>query len=156
MTPPSSSKNRNWLMGKQACKVVMGVLIAACWMDPRACGVVEHRVGGEEWGWTIPPHHHFYGNWSSSRSFRPGDTLLFDFDPVFYNLIQVSNREYDACTANQPFQAFTDHAPPLIIPLRESGVFYYLCSLLNYCSLGLKLNVSVQPPTPSPLPPPNG
>nr|XP_016507735.1 PREDICTED: mavicyanin-like [Nicotiana tabacum] len=110
--------------------------------------------------WTIPPMNNFYTNWSSSQVFFPGDTLYFDFDPELYNVIQVSRREYGLCTANHPYKVYTDG--PANITLMEPGVFYYMCSILNYCALGQKLSVTVlqnyssnSAPSPnSPSPPP--
>ncbi|XP_060183588.1 mavicyanin-like [Lycium barbarum] len=119
----------------------------------------QHLVGDSIW--TIPPTNNFYTNWSSSQVFFPGDTLYFDFDPEFYNVMQVSRREYGYCTANQPYKVFSDG--PVNITLMEVGVFYYICSILNYCSLGQKFSVTVlqnssnnsaptSSPSPSPLP----
>ncbi|XP_019151157.1 PREDICTED: mavicyanin-like [Ipomoea nil] len=136
-------------MGMQRCKfVVVVVVVIALKYQSFA---VQHMVGDDS-HWTIPPNNDFYSNWSSSQLFQPGDTLLFEFDEVFYNVMQVSKREYDDCTANQPYQAFKDDGP-VTINLREPGIFYYICSVLNYCSLGQKLNVTVQLPKSSPSSP---
>ncbi|KAG5575046.1 hypothetical protein H5410_055180 [Solanum commersonii] len=100
---------------------------------------MQHLVGDSIW--TIPPTNNFYTNWSSSQVFFPGDTLYFEFDPEFYNVMQVSRREYDYCTGNQAYKVFSDG--PLNITLIESGVFYYICNILNYCELGQKFSVTV-------------
>ncbi|XP_031095259.1 mavicyanin-like [Ipomoea triloba] len=124
-------------MGMQTCKfVVVVVVVVALKYQSFA---VQHMVGDDS-HWTIPPNNDFY---------------IFEFDAVFYNVMQVSKREYDDCTANQPYQAFIDDGP-VTIPLREPGVFYYICSVLNYCSLGQKLNVAVQPPNSVPETSPAG
>ncbi|CAN4126367.1 unnamed protein product [Withania somnifera] len=100
---------------------------------------MQHLVGDSIW--TIPPTNNFYTNWSTSQVFLPGDTLYFEFDPEFYNVMQVSRREYGYCTANQPYKVFSD--APVNITLMEPGVFYYICTILNYCALGQKFSVTV-------------
>ncbi|KAM3282693.1 mavicyanin-like isoform X1 [Capsicum chacoense] len=118
---------------------------------------IEHLVGDSIW--TIPPTNNFYTNWSSHQIFFPGDTLYFDFEPEFYNVMQVSRREYGDCTGDNPYKVFSDG--PVNITLMEAGVFYYICSILNYCSLGQKFTVTVlqnnrslptSSPSSSPLP----
>ncbi|XP_074375448.1 mavicyanin-like [Apium graveolens] len=119
----------------------------------------QYLVGGEDYKWSIPLTNDFYTNWSSSHAFVVGDTLLFDYDPELHNLFQVSGREFKDCTADQAFNVY--HSPASV-RLMEQGVFYYVCTVLNYCSLGQKLMVSVvksppppaaspSSPTPSPL-----
>ncbi|XP_057426419.1 early nodulin-55-1-like [Lotus japonicus] len=67
---------------------------------------------------------------------------------------QVSQSEYEHCTSLEPVKVF--HSSPVIIPLKEKGVYFFTCSILNYCCLGQKIIISVHenspqnPPTPSP------
>lgn len=65
----------------------------------------------------------------------------FDFDSGRYNVMQVSTREYEGCTADHPFVILWDG--PARIVLMEEGVFYFICSIANYCSLGQKFSVVV-------------
>ncbi|XP_073120887.1 mavicyanin-like [Henckelia pumila] len=101
---------------------------------------LQHMVGDSIW--SIPPANDFYANWSSSHSFHIGDTLYFDFDSGFYDVIQVSRGEYDSCWTNQPYKAFVDG--PAAIDLTEKGVFYFICNVSNYCRLGQKVCVIVE------------
>jgi hypothetical protein len=81
----------------------------------------------------------------------------FDFDAKFYNLIQVSQSEYEHCTALEPLKVF--NSSPVNFPLKERGVYYFICSVSNYCTLGQKVIIDVHqippqnPPTPSASPP---
>lgn len=56
-------------------------------------------------------------------------------------MMQVSIREYESCTADHPFKVFRDG--PTSVLLLEEGVFYFTCSIANYCALGQKLSVVV-------------
>lgn len=76
-------------------------------------------------------------------------SAVFDYDPELHNLFQVSGREFKSCTADQAFNIYDG---PASVPLIEQGVFYYVCTVLNYCSLGQKLMVSVDKSSPPPPP----
>ncbi|XP_029128540.1 early nodulin-55-1-like [Cajanus cajan] len=73
----------------------------------------------------------------------------FKFDDKFYNLIQVSQQEYEHCTSLEPLRIF--NSSPVILPLKERGVLYFTCSISNYCCLGQKIVIYVHD---RPLPPP--
>ncbi|XP_030450141.1 cucumber peeling cupredoxin-like [Syzygium oleosum] len=120
---------------------------------------LQYKVGGSIW--SIPPYPTYYSNWSSSHRFFVGDVLLFEFRTGFYNVMQVSRREYEACTADNPFRSF--RTGPARVPLIEKGVFYFICSVSCYCSLGQKVEVAayhhpvpVVVPPPDIVPPPTG
>ncbi|KZV55260.1 cucumber peeling cupredoxin-like [Dorcoceras hygrometricum] len=144
-------------MAKRSGILPTAAVVLLVLMDDTSYGL-QHIVGDSIW--SIPPANAFYTNWSSSHSFHVGDTLYFDFDSGFYNVIEVSRGEYDSCGTNQPFKAFMDG--PAIIDLTEKGVFYFVCNISNYCSLGQKVSVIVEEkskkiapnssPSPSPSP----
>ncbi|XP_030551111.1 cucumber peeling cupredoxin-like [Rhodamnia argentea] len=113
---------------------------------------LQYKVGGSIW--SIPPYPTYYSNWSSSHYFLVGDILVFEFESGFYDVMQVSRREYEACTADNPFQSF--HAGPVRVPLIEKGMFYFICSVSCYCSLGQKVEVAVYHPVPEVVPLPAG
>ncbi|KAI6670035.1 hypothetical protein NL676_004920 [Syzygium grande] len=79
---------------------------------------------------------------------------VFEFRTGFYNVMQVSRREYEDCTADNPFRSF--RTGPARVPLIEKGVFYFICSVSCYCSLGQKVEVAVyHHPVPVAVPPPD-
>ncbi|KAA8534601.1 hypothetical protein F0562_032140 [Nyssa sinensis] len=123
------------------------VLVLMVTLLDRSFGV-QYMVGDSVW--SIPPIPDFYANWSSSLSFQIGDTLFFDFDSELHNVMQVSRREFDTCTASHPYKAFT--VGPVIVPLIEQGVFYFICSVSKYCALGQKLAVTVHQRSPNSAP----
>ncbi|CAI8603957.1 unnamed protein product [Vicia faba] len=114
-------------------------------------------IVGDSAGWVIPPYPTYYTSWSDSHIIREGDTLEFNFDTKFYNLIQVSKSEYEHCTALEPLKVF--YTSPINFPLKEKDVYYFICSVSNYCSLGQKIIIDVHgaslqnTPAPSASPP---
>nr|XP_010907480.1 umecyanin-like [Elaeis guineensis] len=105
-----------------------------------------HIVGDSIW--TIPLNNDFYSNWSQNKSFNVGDSLVFRFEMGRYNVVQVSKREFDSCSAENPFRTFL--IGPATVDLKEEGMLYFICSFGNYCLLGQKLSVPVQRPPPPP------
>ncbi|ESW16208.1 hypothetical protein PHAVU_007G137400 [Phaseolus vulgaris] len=119
------------------------------------CSATKFTVGDSA-GWIIPPYPTYYNNWTHSHFIRAGDSIEFQFDDKFYNLIQVSQQEYEHCTSLQPLRIF--NSSPVILPLKERGELFFTCSISNYCCLGQKIMISVHegssqnPPSPSPSP----
>ncbi|KAG8062890.1 hypothetical protein GUJ93_ZPchr0003g16865 [Zizania palustris] len=104
----------------------------------------DHVVGG--FIWSIPPSSDLYSAWASNRTFLVGDNLVFRFEMGLCNVVQVSRREYEDCTADDPYQTF-DSAPTVVVPLDAAGVRYFICTVGNYCALGVKLHVTTQNPS---------
>ncbi|XP_059669094.1 blue copper protein-like [Cornus florida] len=71
-------------------------------------------------------------------------------NPNFTNVMQVSAREYESCTADYAFRTFT--SGPATVPLIEKGVFYFVCSVSNYCTLGQKVAITVSKWSPGSAP----
>nr|XP_027072101.1 early nodulin-16-like [Coffea arabica] len=67
---------------------------------------LEYIVGDSFW--SIPTTNDFYTNWSSSHFFQTGDTLCFDFDSGLHNVMEMSRREYESCSVDNPFKVFWD------------------------------------------------
>ncbi|XP_057981119.1 mavicyanin-like [Malania oleifera] len=83
-------------------------------------GMENFRVGDSVW--SIPPYPDFYNDWSSSHFFRVGDSLVFDFESELHNVMEVSRRDYESCTAGNPFRAIT--VGPATIPLMGERLYF--------------------------------
>ncbi|CAN6310035.1 unnamed protein product [Urochloa humidicola] len=118
------------------------LLVAAPWQPALAAD--DHIVGGSS-GWCIPipTSPGLYRAWADNRTVYVGDNLVFRFEMGFYDVVQVGRREFDECTADDPYQIYRDG--PAVVALDAKGVRCYVCTIGNYCSLGVKLYVIVQP-----------
>ncbi|CAD6213815.1 unnamed protein product [Miscanthus lutarioriparius] len=127
----------------------------------------DHVVGGSMW--SIPLRDDLYLSWSYNTTFYAGDNLgeplgfsciafcnstlltpphprsVFRFPIGFYDVVQVSRREYEDCTADDPYNINNFRVPPAVVPLDYKGMRYYVCSVGNYCKLGMKFHVTIQP-----------
>ncbi|GKV24720.1 hypothetical protein SLEP1_g34301 [Rubroshorea leprosula] len=108
---------------------------------------------GDALGWTVPSNGAvFYSTWAGNKTFRVGDTLVFNFASGSHNVAGVLKADFDACnTANTQF---VNRTGPANIVLNSTGERYYICTFSGHCSAGQKLAINVSPATPSPAPTP--
>ncbi|KAJ0982623.1 hypothetical protein J5N97_010878 [Dioscorea zingiberensis] len=122
------------------CKWLLLFLLLVLHASSSIVQATDHIVGDSLW--TIPPSNKFYSNWSSNKSFSVGDNLVFKFETGFYNVLQVSRREYEDCKAENYFRAY--FVGPATVSLTGEGMYYFITNFGNYCLLGQKVFVSVQ------------
>ncbi|XP_049413424.1 cucumber peeling cupredoxin-like [Solanum stenotomum] len=116
---------------------------------------VDHIVG-DTTGWTIPSGGPTtYANWASGRTFRVGDTLVFNFATGAHNVAKVTKSAYDSCSSSGPVSPIT--VGPANITLNSTGTEYFICTVGQHCNAGQKLAINVttsSTTTPSPAPSP--
>nr|CAB3493876.1 unnamed protein product [Digitaria exilis] len=136
----------------------LGTTLLSAFLLAAALAADDHVVGGSS-GWCIPTNPGLYRAWADNRTVYVGDNLVrlkrpvlipcaavlsvFRFETGLYDVVQVSRREYDDCTADDPYQIFSDG--PAVVLQASTGVRYYVCTVGNYCKLGVRLYVTVQP-----------
>jgi hypothetical protein len=154
-----SAMRMGTLLGAALATLLAAFLLAAAAED--------HVVGGA--AWRIPTSPGLYRAWADNRTTYVGDSLgkffpsrapvpvnnqdiasdsaparpVFRFETGFYDVVQVGRREFDECTADDPYQLY--RTGPAVIHLDSKGVRYYVCTVGNYCSLGVKMYVVVEP-----------
>lgn len=60
-----------------------------------------------------------------------------------YDVVQVGQWEYNRCSWEDPYSD-TLKSSPAVFHLLFADANYYVCTIANYCSLGVKLYVQVQ------------
>ncbi|KAK8588315.1 hypothetical protein V6N13_087248 [Hibiscus sabdariffa] len=111
-----------------------------------------HKVG-DSTGWTSLGNID-YLNWASSNTFHVGDSLLFEYNPQFHNVMQVTHNEYQSCNGTSAIASYTSGSDS--VALKRPGHFYFLCGVPGHCQAGQKVHVLVKMsskgPTASPSP----
>uniref|UniRef100_A0A7N0TZL8 Phytocyanin domain-containing protein n=1 Tax=Kalanchoe fedtschenkoi TaxID=63787 RepID=A0A7N0TZL8_KALFE len=104
--------------------------------------------------WTIPSTTGQYNTWASSKTFRVGDVLVFNFATGAHDVATVTKDKYDDCDGDSPMALVTQG--PASITLTTSGMNYFICTVGNgnHCSAGQKLAVNVTTATSGTTPPP--
>ncbi|KAL0456846.1 UNVERIFIED_CONTAM: hypothetical protein Slati_1023800 [Sesamum latifolium] len=104
---------------------------------------------GDSAGWTNTGVD--YEKWASSHTFKVGDKLVFNYDPAKYDVVEVSQQDYNICNANSPFSKYNSGNDELEII--TPGTFYYICSDSNMCQadkLKVAIKIDKEKSTPSP------
>ncbi|CAK9310398.1 unnamed protein product [Citrullus colocynthis] len=111
-----------------------------------------HTVGDSA-GWRIPPNGAaFYGNWATGKTFRVGDSLVFNFATGLDELTRVSKRSFDLCSDDDEIGDSIETGPATIL-LSSPGEYYFISSEDRHCQQGQKLAINVIAAPGAPTPP---
>ncbi|KAL2230184.1 UNVERIFIED_CONTAM: hypothetical protein Sindi_1612800 [Sesamum indicum] len=104
---------------------------------------------GDSAGWTNTGVD--YEKWASSHTFKVGDKIVFNYDPEKYDVVEVSQQDYNMCNSNSPISRYNSGNDELDIT--TPGTFYYICSYSNMCQQDkqkVAIKIDKEKSTPSP------
>ncbi|XP_059274643.1 mavicyanin-like [Lycium ferocissimum] len=107
---------------------------------------------GDSTGWTDIGHFD-YKSWSATKNFRVGDSIVFEYNKQFHNVVRVTHKNFNACNATTTYATFNSGNDTFVI--RKPGHFYFISSFPGHCQNGQKVDIRVPGPTkqsPSPSP----
>ncbi|VFQ64268.1 unnamed protein product [Cuscuta campestris] len=124
-------------------------------------GVPQTYTVGDYSGWIIPRpgEDSLYQTWVANKTFKVGDSLVFNFTTGRHNVAEVSRSSFNSCSTT----AAANTTGPVTIRIRTTGEHYYICTVGPHCSLGQKLAINVSgeaagpaatPPSAASSPPP--
>ncbi|CAA0828101.1 Probable inactive patatin-like protein 9 [Striga hermonthica] len=120
------------------------------------CNCSVYKVG-DSVGWTIIANVD-YNQWASSKTFKVGDTLVFEYDQAFHNVLQVSRSDFHSCTPAAPMATYATGNDSITI--HNPGHYYYICGFAGHCQAGQKVDIrvprSTRPTIPGPAQAPLG
>ncbi|XP_060206550.1 cucumber peeling cupredoxin-like [Lycium barbarum] len=141
-------------MDKMLCMVVFGALLVASWVQDATAQTVH--VVGDNMGWIIPSNGAAaYINWAAGKTFRVGDTLVFNFMTNQHDVLQVQKTSFDGCNSQNAI-GNPIMTGPANVTLDSAGDHYFICTFGRHCQNGQKLAITVSstgtpganPPTP--------
>ncbi|KAK1380083.1 Phytocyanin domain-containing protein [Heracleum sosnowskyi] len=108
---------------------------------------------GDSAGWTIAGSVD-YRKWSAAKTFHVGDTILFQYNSQFHNVMQVRHAEYKSCNASAPM-SLTQLGMTLSPSLPKATIFFCVVFLVTaklvrrwtltcFVFLSLRLRVHLQ------------
>ncbi|RWV99778.1 hypothetical protein GW17_00037299 [Ensete ventricosum] len=105
-------------------------------------GPVEGAVYkvGDSLGWTIMGSPN-YTAWALSKNFHVGDTIVFEYNKSFHNVLEVSKAEYNACNASSPIATYATGNDSITI--KTKGHHYFLCGFPGHCTIGQKVDIYI-------------
>ncbi|XP_016433744.2 mavicyanin-like [Nicotiana tabacum] len=105
---------------------------------------------GDSAGWDFNVD---YNHWVSSKKFKLGDSLVFNYNPRLHNVMQVDSNDYKACTDNHPIGIYNTGSDSLT--LETPGDYFFLCGFPGHCASGLKFHIKISTPFTPPAAPRN-
>ncbi|KAL9327937.1 hypothetical protein ACSQ67_002940 [Phaseolus vulgaris] len=119
-----------------------------------------HKVGDSS-AWTIIGNID-YRKWAATKNFQVGDTIIFEYNAKFHNVMRVTHAMYKSCNASSPLTTMTTGNDS--IKITNHGHHFFICGVPGHCQAGQKVDINVMKvsaaaaPTPtsamaSPVPP---
>ncbi|KAL0642860.1 hypothetical protein Bca4012_041150 [Brassica carinata] len=95
---------------------------------------------GDSAGWTTIANVD-YKLWASTKTFHIGDTVLFEYNPKFHNVMRVTHAMYRSCNNSNPISTFTTGNDS--VTLTNHGHHFFFCGVPGHCMAGQKLDLNV-------------
>ncbi|XP_058727717.1 chemocyanin-like [Vicia villosa] len=102
---------------------------------PNMIHAVIFTVGdGQGWSFGIQ-------NWPAGKTFKAGDTLVFNYAPSLHNVVKVSEADFNACVSKplSGTRIFTSGADRIVL---VKGTNFFLCGVPGHCGAGQKIAVN--------------
>ncbi|RDX90020.1 hypothetical protein CR513_28161 [Mucuna pruriens] len=95
-----------------------------------------------------------YRKWAATKNFQIGDTIIFEYNATFHNVMQVTHAMYKSCNTSSPIATFTTGNDS--INITKQGHHFFFCGVPGHCQAGQKVDINVLvasavAPTPSAL-----
>ncbi|PON68275.1 Phytocyanin domain containing protein [Trema orientale] len=121
-----------------AVKAIVIIIIGSILF--RCVSAANHTVGGPS-GWDLTSD---LQAWTAQTTFHVGDSLVFTYSPVLYDVVEVHQEDFPTCDISHPIKTHNDGET--LVPLNQQGARYFVCGRQGHCRLGQKLKVQVLPP----------
>ncbi|PON52743.1 Phytocyanin domain containing protein [Parasponia andersonii] len=121
-----------------AVKAIVIIIIGSILF--RCVSAANYTVGGPS-GWDLTSD---LQAWTAQTTFHVGDSLVFTYSPVLYDVVEVHQEDFPTCDISHPIKTHKDGET--LVPLNQQGTRYFVCGRQGHCRLGQKLKVQVLPP----------
>ncbi|KAH0762831.1 hypothetical protein KY290_018904 [Solanum tuberosum] len=128
-------------MDKMLYMIVFSSLVIANLVQDTAAQTVH--VVGDNMGWIVPSNGEVaYTNWAAGKTFRVGDTLVFNFTTGRHDVLQVEETSFDGCNSQNAIGTAI-MTGPANITINSTDDHYFICTFGTHCLGGQKLEISV-------------
>ncbi|GLJ42171.1 hypothetical protein SUGI_0873190 [Cryptomeria japonica] len=97
-------------------------------------------VVGDENNWKLGFN---YTAWAETKTFKVGDTLVFNYGKGSHNVQSVSGAAFKDCSTGSDAVSFESGEDR--VPLKTAGNMWFLCSVGKHCQNGMKFKITVLP-----------
>ncbi|KAI3942206.1 hypothetical protein MKW98_003805 [Papaver atlanticum] len=106
-----------------------------------ASSTAEVYKVGDDKGWTTLSPIPDYKKWSSTKAFKVGDSIVFEYNPQMHNVVQVNYTDYKKCNTAAAIRTLTSGNDT--IPIKSKGHYFYICGIPGHCAMGQKVDIRV-------------
>ncbi|XP_028800980.1 basic blue protein [Neltuma alba] len=110
--------------------IVSALLLLFCFTEMAQAATFTVGDGG---GWTFNTQR-----WPQGKTFRAGDTLVFNYRPGTHNVAVVNKAGYDACKTPSGSKVFTSGKDQIKL---VRGQNYFICNYPGHCESAMKIAV---------------
>ncbi|GJY59080.1 plastocyanin-like protein [Tanacetum coccineum] len=119
--------------------IVVVLAILSIVLFPTTTKATDYVVGDAS-GWTLDFD---YQAWASSKTFKVGDNLVFNYPKGVHNVFQVDGNAFAHCIIPPPSKAHTSGHD--IIGLSSPGKAWFICGVNQHCAtFNQKLAIDVK------------
>ncbi|XP_057531741.1 basic blue protein-like [Amaranthus tricolor] len=123
--------------GRGSARVSLGLVVGVAMlcllaqMQPTLAAL--YTVGGPS-GWTFNVQ-----NWPRGKPFKAGDILAFNYARNAHNVVAVTSRGFNSCTAPKGSKVYQTGRDRIRL---SRGVNYFICTFPGHCKGGMKIAVN--------------
>ncbi|KAK7246967.1 hypothetical protein RIF29_41840 [Crotalaria pallida] len=119
--------------GRGNCAIVALMLLFCMLAFQSEISHAASYAVGDAGGWTFNVI-----NWPNGKIFKAGDTIVFNYNTKFHNVVVVDEAGYKACTASPGDKVYESGNDEIQL---TKGPNYFLCSIPTHCDRGMKIAV---------------
>ncbi|EYU18547.1 hypothetical protein MIMGU_mgv1a016285mg [Erythranthe guttata] len=95
----------------------------------KACAT-SYTVGDSS-GWDYD-----VSGWENGKSFKSGDTLVFNYPAGLHSVVAVDKSSYDLCSVPANAPTYTSGQDNIVL---NKGANYFICGIDGHCEFGMKI-----------------
>ncbi|GMJ01316.1 hypothetical protein HRI_003800800 [Hibiscus trionum] len=82
-----------------------------------------------------------YQKWASSKTFYVGDIVRFEYNSIFHDVREVTERNYKSCNGTKAIS--THYSGNDSFSMERPGHRYFICGFRDHCQHGQKVDIDV-------------
>ncbi|KAJ4901030.1 Cupredoxin superfamily protein [Raphanus sativus] len=118
-------------------QAVLIILVFSGLLAVKTTLAAQHVIGGSQ-GWEQSVD---FDSWTSDKSFKVGDQLVFKYSGLHSVVELGSEAAYKSCDLGTPVNSLSSGND--VVKLSKTGARYFACGTPGHCESGMKVKVNV-------------
>ncbi|KAL9174672.1 hypothetical protein ABFS82_02G066200 [Erythranthe guttata] len=106
------------------------MLVAVMMLLSNKAYATSYNVGDSS-GWAFG-----IAGWENGKSFKAGDSLVFNYGAGAHNVVVVDKANYDSCSVPASAPTYTSGQDNIVL---NKGANYFICGFNGHCQAGMKI-----------------